>query len=205
MAGPPRFLRVLLCRRRALRPRRDLRSSHSRSIGAAAAQKTTTALAFSFVSRLYHTARALPVYASQPGSPPDHATLGTDWLLAFAGLGSLRARTLREVSVFDTHPPLPGFAWRTFRGNVPHPRGRTHGAGGELPGGGRTLALGRDAHRGPVARHGGGTPRATNGLTFTPRPSVFGSTRGCRSPQLGVYRRCSCGRRGIELEVPSAR
>ena len=27
------------------------------------------------------------MYASQPGSPPDHATLGSGWLLAFAGQG----------------------------------------------------------------------------------------------------------------------
>ena len=40
-----------------------------------------------FFSRLYHAARTLPVYASQPGSLPDHATLGTGWWPTFTGSG----------------------------------------------------------------------------------------------------------------------
>ncbi len=39
------------------------------------------------LSRLYHAARTLPVYASQPGSLPDHATLGTGWWPTFTGPG----------------------------------------------------------------------------------------------------------------------
>jgi hypothetical protein len=40
------------------------------------------------LSRLYHTAFALAVYASQPGSPRDHARLASGWWLAFAGWDS---------------------------------------------------------------------------------------------------------------------
>jgi len=40
-------------------------------------QLTTLAPTNGFVSRLHHAAPALPVYASQPGSPPHHATLGS--------------------------------------------------------------------------------------------------------------------------------
>ena len=39
------------------------------------------------LSRLNHAACTLPVYASQPGSPPCHATLGSGWRLPFAGPG----------------------------------------------------------------------------------------------------------------------
>jgi len=38
------------------------------------------------------------VYASQPALPPDHATLGSGWSLAFAGRGWLPAGSHREVS-----------------------------------------------------------------------------------------------------------
>ena len=37
------------------------------------------------LSRLYHAAYKHPVYASQPGSLPDHATLGSGWWPTFAG------------------------------------------------------------------------------------------------------------------------
>ena len=61
----------------ALRPRQGLGARQLRHLGAAAAQKTTTAPAISFISRLNHTACALPVYASQPGLPPYHARLAS--------------------------------------------------------------------------------------------------------------------------------
>jgi hypothetical protein len=41
-----------------------------------------------FVSGLNHAASTLPVYASQSGLPPNHATLGSGWLLAFTGQDS---------------------------------------------------------------------------------------------------------------------
>ena len=37
--------------------------------------------------RLDHAAFRLPVYASMPGSPPDHVTLGSGWWPALAGSG----------------------------------------------------------------------------------------------------------------------
>ena len=40
------------------------------------------------LSRLHHTACTLSVYASQPGSPPDRATLDSGWWPALAGRGS---------------------------------------------------------------------------------------------------------------------
>ena len=46
---------------------------------------TTSALTVSHFSELNDAARVLPVYASQPRSPSDHATLGSGWSLAFAG------------------------------------------------------------------------------------------------------------------------
>ena len=40
------------------------------------------------LSRLNHAACTRPVCASQPGSPPDHATLGSGWCLPFPGQDS---------------------------------------------------------------------------------------------------------------------
>ena len=40
------------------------------------------------LSRLYHAACTLSVYASQPGSPPDHATLDSGWRPALTGQDS---------------------------------------------------------------------------------------------------------------------
>lgn len=42
-------------------------------------------LGTNFLSGLNHMAWGLPVYASQPGSPLHHATLGSGWLPTFAG------------------------------------------------------------------------------------------------------------------------
>ena len=55
----------------------------------------------------------LPVYASQPGSPPDHATLGSGWLacLGRSGLspaGSLRRFPSCQFMYFPLHQALPG-------------------------------------------------------------------------------------------------
>jgi hypothetical protein len=96
---------TLVHARRALRPRWGLRARLLRRVGAAAARKTTAAPASCFISRLNHTAHTLPVYASQPGLPPSHATLGSGWSPAFAG----RARPagfLCKVSVMSSHVVL---------------------------------------------------------------------------------------------------
>ena len=56
----------------------------------------------------------LPVYASQPGSPPDHATLGSGWLANLGRSGLSPVGSQPKVSVMSSHalPPSPSFAWR---------------------------------------------------------------------------------------------
>ena len=55
--------------------------------------------AIRFLAGLHHAAYTFPVYASQPGSHPDHATLGYGWWLACAVAGLAPAGFLQEVSV----------------------------------------------------------------------------------------------------------
>ena len=60
------------------------------------------------LSRLNHAAYRLPVYASQPGSPPHHATLGTGGWPTLAGTGLSPAGSQRRfpscLSVYMTSP-----------------------------------------------------------------------------------------------------
>ena len=70
------------------------------------------------LSRLNHAACTLSVYASQPGSPPDHATLDSGWWPALTGqdfhlLG--RVEGFRHVYPSTWLPPSPSFAWRNKR------------------------------------------------------------------------------------------
>ncbi len=76
-AGSPRFLGVPLCGRCAHRPRPDLGTSRCGALVLPSPQTKALAPANNFVSRLHRAAPALPVYASRPGSPPHHATLGS--------------------------------------------------------------------------------------------------------------------------------
>lgn len=86
-AGSPRFLEVPLHVRHALRPRPDLGASHRGASVLRSPQLTTPApTRIRFEAQLRGI--ALPVYASQPGSPPRHATLGSGRSLAFAGQDS---------------------------------------------------------------------------------------------------------------------
>ena len=67
------------------------------------------------ISRLNHAACTLSVYASQPGSPPDHATLDSGRWPALTGqdfhlLG--RVEGFRHVYPSTWLPPSPSFAWR---------------------------------------------------------------------------------------------
>jgi hypothetical protein len=48
------------------------------------------------ISRLDHAARALPVYASQPGSPPDHATLGSRLVASLCRAGFVLPGSIRR-------------------------------------------------------------------------------------------------------------
>ena len=67
------------------------------------------------LSRLHHAACTLSVYASQPGSPPDHATLDSGWWPALTGQGSHllgRVEGFRHVYPSTWLSPSPSFAWR---------------------------------------------------------------------------------------------
>ena len=57
------------------------------------------------LSGLHHAACTLSVYASQPGSPPDRATLDSGWWPALAGQGS---HLLGRVEGFQ---PVSPFTW----------------------------------------------------------------------------------------------
>ena len=67
------------------------------------------------LSRLSHAACTLSVYASQPGSPPDHATLDSGWWPTLTGQGSHllgRIEGFRHVRSSTWLSPSPSFAWR---------------------------------------------------------------------------------------------
>ena len=99
----------------ALRPRR---TSGPRPVSGPAVwssvQLTTSTPRFA-LSRLYHAACTLSVYASQPGSPPDRATLDSGWWPALTGQDSHllgRVEGFRHVCPFTWLLPSPSFAWR---------------------------------------------------------------------------------------------
>ena len=75
----------------------------------------TTSTPLRTLSRLYHAACTLSVYASQPGSPPDHATLDSGWWPALTGQDSHllgRVEGFRHVCPSTWLPPSPSLAWR---------------------------------------------------------------------------------------------
>jgi hypothetical protein len=63
----------------ALRPRRALRVRPTRDASVLPSAFLTTSAPTRNLSGLNHTAYGLSVYASQPGSPRDHATLDSGW------------------------------------------------------------------------------------------------------------------------------
>jgi hypothetical protein len=93
----------------ALRPRRTGRPSPKRDVRCSLPHRKQRRLRGHFLSRLYHAACSVPVYASQPGSLLDHATLGSGWWLTVARTGLAPAGFLKEVSVthigYMTSPP----------------------------------------------------------------------------------------------------
>ena len=77
--------------------------------------KLTTSTPHGTLSRLNHAACTLSVYASQPGSPPDHATLDSGWWPALTGQGFHllgRVEGFRHVYPSTWLSPSPSFAWR---------------------------------------------------------------------------------------------
>ena len=110
--GPPRFLTNPRVPATLLRPGETSAPSRYGASVLPARPHTAQALALSCLSGLDHAAVSLLVYASQPRSPSDHATLGSGWWLAFPGQGSKPCRVRNEISLFRLVPPRPGLAWR---------------------------------------------------------------------------------------------
>jgi hypothetical protein len=78
---------------------------HCKSIG-------STTIFRGSITRLSHNA----VYASQPGSPLDHARLASGWGPALTGWTARSSRPLGPNTRFRLSswlPPHPGFSWRT--------------------------------------------------------------------------------------------
>lgn len=101
----------------ALRPRRDPPGRPLRPSDSAFHHYDGVGSRVLPLSRLYHTACGLPVYASQPGLPQHHATLGSGYWPALPGgigypLGSTARFQLRLVR--SSLPPCPSFARRTI-------------------------------------------------------------------------------------------
>jgi len=86
----------------ALRPRRDLGARPPGASMQPSARSTASAPAAIKLTGLHHTACTLPVYASQQGSLPNHATLGSGWRPTFAGWGWLP--TGSPTKGFCRHP-----------------------------------------------------------------------------------------------------
>jgi len=94
----------------ALRPRRDRHAKPLRRVDVAFRNFGTRRLPPLSISGLNHTACALAVYASQPGSPLDHARLASGWGLALAGRVWLPARSLVKFPRYfmaSSSPRLP--------------------------------------------------------------------------------------------------
>lgn len=112
--SPPRFLGDPCVHAHALRPRRSGDTRPSSAATAAFRYSDNVGSARS-LSRLNHTACTPPVYASQAGSLPHHATLGSGGWPTLTGTGLAPGGSHKKVSdslLRRYRPPLPGFAWR---------------------------------------------------------------------------------------------
>ncbi len=123
----------LLRVRHALRPRSSLGARPFRRLGAAPAPAQERRPRASDITELNRTASALPVYASQGGSPHHHATLGSGcWPSSTGGIRTHRdpyVRFLRDVtSWFPSHLGLPG-ASAVVLVSRRHPVGKRDGQG----------------------------------------------------------------------------
>jgi hypothetical protein len=99
----PRFLLNSCLYALLFDPGGSIAPRHDGALDAAFRSKNDVGSAVSFLSRLNYTACKPPVYASQPGSLPVHATLGPGWRLSFTGAGLSPAsshRRFRYVSSF---------------------------------------------------------------------------------------------------------
>lgn len=98
----PRFLGRPSCVRPALGLRPGHRASPMRRKGAAPVETTSRAPTSMKLSKLYHTAFTLAVYASQGGSPRHHARLASGWWLTSTGWDFNPLGLLCEVSTMST-------------------------------------------------------------------------------------------------------
>ena len=99
----------------------DRRTQATTGPAMASSVQLTTSTPHLPLSRLNHAACTLSVYASQPGSPPDHATLDSGRWPALTGQDSHllgRVDGFRHVYPSTWHPPSPGFAWRNNRSRM---------------------------------------------------------------------------------------
>jgi hypothetical protein len=108
---------------RSSTPADRLRLAFHSAFDAAFRSENHVGSAVSFLSRLYHAACMPPVYASQPGSPPNHATLGPGWWLAFAGAGLTPAGLIRRFQYVDSFY-IPSPFSRLFLAHFPRKRPR---------------------------------------------------------------------------------
>ena len=108
---------TLACMPRSQTPA-DRRTQATTGPAMSSSVQITTSTPRWVLSRLYHAACTLSVYASQPGSPPVRATLDSGWWPALAGQDShLLGRVDGFLHVYPStwHPPSPSFAWRNIR------------------------------------------------------------------------------------------
>ena len=127
----------------------------------------------------------LPVYASQPGSPPDHATLGSGWLGPPWPVRSLTCWVAKEVSVMSIH------AFLLHQASPGARRGRPRTVNGS--------ALSRCA--GLTARSADGDVRA---------PSTFRRSQGARASRPAMRTGTSAyrqrfGAQGARASRPAVR
>jgi hypothetical protein len=108
-AGPPRFLGdPSVCAPRSSAPVGLRRLAFSRRLRAARAELNYQGSHNARVlSELDNAARRLAVYASQPGSPHDHARLASGWWPAFAGRDWLPAGSHRGFQVMSWPSSTP--------------------------------------------------------------------------------------------------
>jgi hypothetical protein len=105
-----------LCTCPALRPRRNPAVRPFRLSGAAFHALKGVGFRNHKVSGLHHTACELPVYASQPGSPRNHARLSSGcWPALPGGVACPLGPNARFQFDYVILPPRPGLAWRTQR------------------------------------------------------------------------------------------
>ena len=88
-----------LCACPALRPRRTVRASLSRRVRCCLPLRKPRRLRVHFLSRLNHAACTPPVYASQPRSPSNHATLGHSRSLHLCRGRTLTCGSHQKVSI----------------------------------------------------------------------------------------------------------